>query len=391
MPPPTRADLERWFASGVRAVGAHDATARSLVTLAPPRTAPHLLAIGKAAVGMAAAAVEWLAAAGLHPAGGLVVPAEAAPAPHPSLTVVPGDHPVPRTRSRAAADAIAGFVATLPAHAEVLAFLSGGASSLIATPREGPGAADLELAFTRLHAAGLPIADMNAERRTLTRWSDGRLAKALRHHRVRAWVISDVVGNDLATIGSGPLVGADVPHVIVADGPAAADAVAAAARAEGVRTVMHPAAVVGDATNVAAVLAEWLMAERRRPGRSGALHIFHGEVTVQLPDNPGTGGRAQHLALALAQRIAGVPDLVVLVAGTDGRDGNTDAAGAVISGDTLTRLREAGVDPAASLARADAGTALAAVGATLTTGATGTNVADLMLVWLGREQRLRDP
>jgi hydroxypyruvate reductase len=277
---------------------------------------------------------------------------------------------------------------------------------------------------------------MNGLRRRLTRWGNGRLAAALGDREVTCWLISDVVGNALEVVGSGPLLvdagrlddvlalvshpilgaalpprvhealqrppGAPtgrkpIPHHIVADGPMAANAAALAARAAGLSVTVHQRPIVGDANAEGAGLAKWILSEMKRhrlprPGsaqsvepvpRAGVLHVWHGETTVALPPVPGRGGRAQQLALAVAHGLAGTPhpdDAVVLVAGTDGVDGNTDAAGAVIDAGTARRIASAGLDVMQSLRACDASSALAKVDALVRTGPTGTNVADLLLV-----------
>jgi hydroxypyruvate reductase len=109
------------------------------------------------------------------------------------------------------------------------------------------------------------------------------------------------------------------------------------------------------------------------------VRVWGGESTVQLPENPGSGGRNQHLGLAVARLIAGHPDLLLLTAGTDGTDGVTDDAGALVDAETCARLALAEIDADSCLARADSGVALAATGDIVHTGPTGTNVGDLVI------------
>jgi hydroxypyruvate reductase len=371
----TREELERWFRAGLAAVDPHRATRRALEGAEPPRSRPAIIAIGKAAPGMATAATEWLHDRGVPALGGLVVSAHPAHDGGANLRWVAGDHPVPGAHSQAASDTLAALVDALPKTAPVLVFLSGGASALIAGPLPGLTAAEVTASFEALHLEGLDIHAMNRRRRAVTRWSAGRLAQALGPRDIRAWVISDVVGNDLATIGSGPLVDPTsrapaIPHTIVADGEMAARAVAEAASAAGYAVVRHETPMVGE---VAAV------AERIHAALAGApaVHVFHGEPVVRLPPHHGRGGRAQQLALHLAGRLPGLAR--ILVAGTDGRDGPTDAAGAVVDQDTDNAIRRAGVDPDLAIVTCDAYPALDAVDALLRTGPTGTNVADLVI------------
>ncbi len=432
-----RQALERWWRAAVRAVDPVAATSRALAAMPRPERAPVVLAFGKAAAGMALAVEQWLGAHGLAPATGLVVCHEAPPANALRLPVVLGEHPVPGAGSRAAADRLAEVIATLPAGAPVLVLLSGGTSSLLAAPLAPIADAELGSAFETFHALGLDIHAMNALRRHLTRWSAGRLATALAGRDVRALVISDVVDNDLAAIGSGPLVGGAlapdtvarllaqrdllaqlpasvvaalgapappatrVPHVVVADRAMAVQAAAQAAQAEGVRVHHHTAPLDGETDDAAIALADWLghevLARRIRPGtetgiwitpgpRLRELHVWSGETTVMLPDAHGTGGRAQQFALVAARRLdwlgrrrALEMDVPVLVAGTDGRDGPTDAAGAFVDGWSGSEWRAKGIDVEAAIGRRDAYPALDAIGALFRPGATGTNVGDLVL------------
>ena len=115
------------------------------------------------------------------------------------------------------------------------------------------------------------------------------------------------------------------------------------------------------------------------PSAAPSLQLWGGETVVRLPARPGRGGRCQHFALSAAQQIAGHPELVVLAAGTDGRDGASEDAGAIVDGGTLARAREAGFDAAQCLAAADSGSLLEATGDLIYTGPTGTNVGDLVM------------
>ena len=177
----------------------------------------------------------------------------------------------------------------------------------------------------------------------------------------------------------------------------AAHALADAARRDGVAVTVHPHAIVGDAAMAGRELCRWIRREIRRhrlPSPSSGifvtpvprrlvLHVWHSETTVSLPEGHGTGGRAQQFALSVAQAIGGLgwPDAAtVMIAATDGRDGPTDAAGAIVDVGTLTALTDSKLDVELALARCDAYPALDAVGALLRIGHTGTNVADLVVV-----------
>jgi glycerate 2-kinase len=422
------------YAVATAAVDPGPALTRRLreVPLGPP---VRLLALGKAALPMARAAVAVLAERGSGPASGLVVAPAAAPSPHPSLVLVAGDHPEPGPGSRAAAEALAAAAAAVRPRDEVWVLLSGGTTSLVGAPDEGMDPADLASLYTLLLGSGLDIAAMNRVRKRFSRWGGGKLARALAPARVRVYVVSDVIGDDLPSIGSGPLVpdtatAADVRALLeraglwsrippglrthlaavergempetpkpgdaafaqvtlelIASNRLALEAAARRAAELGLAPVVSEAPLAGEASAVGASVAAALLqdcASRTIPQRpeAGAPRclIWGGETTVTLGDVPGLGGRCQELALAAAQLLAGAPgDLALLAAGTDGRDGPTDAAGAIVDAGTWRAIVNAGRDPARDLAAHDAYRALDAAGALLRPGLTGTNVMDVVI------------
>lgn len=399
----------------------------------------HIIALGKAAVPMATAAVAHLAGRNVEPSGGLVVSPAAAPSPHLSLPVVPGDHPEPGPRSRAAAEALARAAAAVRPEHEVWVLLSGGTTSLIGAPVDRISPADLTALYSLLLGSGLDITAMNRIRKRFSRWGGGRLASALAPARVRCYVVSDVIGDDLASIGSGPLVpdpatAADVRRLLESAGlwdrvPAAARSLVIAAERREMpetpkpgdqafarvtleliasnRLALEAAAeraaelglapriseqpLAGEAAAVGASVAATLLQHCVSPGippeptggqgRGGVCLIWGGETTVTLGDSPpGLGGRCQELALAAAGSLEGAPDgMALMAAGTDGRDGPTDAAGAIVDGATWAAARARGRDPARDLAAHDAYRALDAAGALLRPGLTGTNVMDVVV------------
>ena len=403
--------LRELFAEALYRVAPAGPTARALEAL---ELAPEvvLLATGKAAVGMAAGAETAL---GERIAARVVVAPRVG---EPREGFFESSHPVPDERSERAGRALLAAAAAARPGQEVLALISGGGSALSAVPADGLTLADKAQTIARLESAGAPIAYLNCVRRHLSALKGGRLALAS-PVRVTTLVVSDVIGDRLSEIASGPTVPdpttfADACAVVERwtawDGippPVRAhlEAGLRGERREGLRDGERPedraililgldalvgAAVdaalarklpvqvidrriEGEVTEVARVLAAEL-------GRTGAVVIAGGEPTVVLPDRPGVGGRAHQLALLLAQEVRGT-DTVVLVAGSDGMDGNTGAAGAVVDGGTWDAISARGLDPAAHLARCDAGSALAAVGAQIQTGPTGVNHCDLVLAW----------
>lgn len=381
-----------------------------------------IFALGKAARPMAETAVAHLRERRASPAGGVVVVPEPDPAPVAGLTTVAGDHPLPGPGSLAAAQAIGEPARQVQAGDEAWVLLSGGATSLVAAPVEGVAAADLQDLYRSLLSSGLDIAQMNTVRKRFSRWGAGRLAVALQPARVRTFIVSDVIGDDLAAIGSGPC---------VPDGSTAAE-VGALLEANGLSKLVpegvleylqrveldpsletpkpgHPAflnagchVVAGNRLSLDAiarraeelgwkprVLDEPLSGEAAGAGRKlaamlleeppGTCIIAGGETVVRIdPGNSGLGGRSQELALAAAQVLTGRSP-ALLAAGTDGRDGPTNAAGAVVDGATWSRLLAAGRDPLQDLRGHNSNPALAAAGALVLTGLTGTNVMDVVI------------
>jgi glycerate 2-kinase len=336
-------------------------------------------AVGKAAAAMALGAADALGSSLER----LLVITKAGHLGH-ELLALPGveayesGHPLPDARSLAAGQRLLEWVTRLPAKAVPLFLISGGASSLVEVLTPGVTLAALEQLSACALAAGTPIAALNAQRARVSMIKGGRLAQRLGPRSGRALFLSDVPHDDPALIGSGLLgpaaAGPDrIERQIIASVEQAADAVAAAARQRGLAAVAVRPRYAGDAVELAARFAHEL--------QSGNSHvrIWGGESTVRLPPHPGRGGRNQHLALAAARHLVGDGELLLLAAGTDGTDGPTDAAGGLVDADTCARLRHAGLDAEECLARADSGTALAAADALVSTGPTGTNVADLVI------------
>ena len=366
-----------------------------------------VFAVGKAAAAMMAGAFDVLGA-GIERAlvvtkhghaGGLLDPGW-------PVEVVESSHPVPDESCLAAGRVLADFVDAIPAGADVLALVSGGASALVEVLPEGFDAGDLARVNEYLLAEGLPIGAMNRVRKRISRIKGGRLARRIAPRRTLHLAISDVLGDDPKVIGSGLLVAhagedfgigdLDLPpwlaemgrqapllpgeeaagHVrteIVARPADARAAAAAVYRAAGIDVVEYPDLLEGDAIETG-----------RRIGRAiaeakPAAHVRAGETTVVLPPNPGRGGRCQSLALTAALEIRESAGAWVLAAGTDGTDGPGEDAGALVDAGTVARGAAAGLDPDRCLRGADAGAFLEASGDLVRTGPTGTNVLDLIV------------
>lgn len=316
-------------------------------------------------------------------------------------------HPWPTQASLDAGDELLAFIHSTPKDAQLLFLISGGTSSLVEVLPQGVSLEELHQVNDWLLGSGLDIHAMNHVRKAISSIKGGRLAQQLDGRQTQLLLISDVPGDDPATIGSGLLVpeilleteapldlpewietlmqnsssapqGGDacfenVELEIIATLSDAKHAAAEKGRALGYEVYEHAAVLGGDAVLVGQQLASELLAG------SEVMYIWGGETSVCLPDKPGRGGRNQHLALAAAIELAGVSNVAFLAAGTDGSDGPTDDAGAVVDGGTIMRGMAENLDPQQALLNADAGGFLEASGDLVQTGPTGTNVMDLML------------
>ncbi len=359
-----------------------------------------LIAVGKAAGAMALGALDVL---GPLVKRGLVISRPGHLDPDfkrwPSITCLAGDHPLPGPASLAAGDALERFARATSPGERVLVLVSGGASSLAEALSPGVTPAELTALNEWALASGQPIGAINAIRSRLSRLKNGRLAALLAHTEATALLISDVAGDDPAVIGSGlvatsaallpdslpdwitalvgragaTLEGATLQCEIIGTLEAALAAATRAADARGLSARVLAPAAAGDVIAAASRFAHELVLNTED------LLLWGGETTVVLPPTPGRGGRNQQFALAAARLIAGHSRLVLLAAGTDGSDGNTDDAGAIVDGGTLARASGAGFDVEDTLLGANAGPFLATAGDLLHTGPTGTNVGDLMI------------
>lgn len=360
-------NLKALFDAGVAAVGGETAVRRALEAQDMP--APDaIVSVGKAATAMARAAHH------AYPNRPMLIVTKyehAAGAPT-QADVIEAAHPVLDENGLRAGARLQEFVAQLPPNSHLLMLISGGASALAEWPQDGLDLAGLKARTEEMLRSGADIHAMNAVRKTLSRIKGGKLLAGFGGARVTTLAISDVEGDALSVIGSGLGDAPDTPAFefvpqIVASNRIARQAVAAQAEAQDLRVAMNAETLYADITTVGPRLARSLI-----DGPAG-LYIWGGEPTVVLPDAPGQGGRNQALALIMAREIAAHDGLNVLVAGTDGTDGPTDAAGAIVDGTTWTAT---GAD---AIARADAGPWLEARGALLKTGPTGTNVMDLVI------------
>ena len=292
------------------------------------------------------------------------------------LKILEAAHPVPDERSLAAGAALIEFLRVLPPDVFPIFLVSGGSSSLVESLRPGVSLADLRALNERGLAAGWDIVRLNRERSALSMLKGGGVARLL-GRKALALFVSDVPDDDPRVIGSG-LLGPDTgPDLIERDVVAhlhfAMRTAVDAGAARGLNLELRERRIAGDAAGVAAEFVEAL----RETDADGL--VWGGESTVQLPERHGRGGRNTHLALAAARLLRNGEHLTILAAGTDGTDGPTSDAGAVVDAGTVRRAELAGCDLERAFREFDSGLALEMSEDLVHTGPTGTNVGDLLI------------
>lgn len=369
-----------------------------------------LVALGKAAVPMALGAREALGERIQFE----VVVAPSLPTGAPCSWYV-GSHPEPSAQSERAARAL--LQAVRDASGTVVALISGGGSALAAQPAAGLSLEEKAEFLGEVYAAGADIEELNVVRKHLSSFKGGQLA-AVSRQPIITLVLSDVVGDSLSAVASGPTIAdpstyRDALAIVEGYGVGARSGTVLGhlrAGAAGRRKETPSQARKGDVAVLLAGMKSFLDFARAQAmilgatahavpetldgtveaaaGRLAAdialaLHeepqvrIYAGETTIALPTSPGCGGRAQHLALLMAKRIAGLSNVRILSVGSDGIDGNSEAAGAIVDGNTWAQI---GIGAREALENCDSATVLARVDAQIVTGPTGINHADLVVV-----------
>ncbi|MBL8645530.1 MAG: glycerate kinase [Rhodospirillaceae bacterium] len=375
-----------------------------------------VLGAGKGAGAMAAAAEAHYGAR----ASGLVITRDGYRLPTSRIAVVEAAHPVPDQRGVEAARRILALAAQAQADDLVLCLLSGGASALMCLPAEGVSFADKQAINIALLNSGAAIDEMNCVRKHLSAIKGGRLAQACAPARVVSLVISDVVGDDLSVIASGPTVpdpttagqalailkkygipvspdvlahfnspkaetpkvlSSPVENIIVARPRDAFEAIIRAVAAHGLGCVDLGDRLEGDAARLAATHAQVARAivSGAHAVKPPCVVLSGGEAVVRVT-GAGTGGPNTQLALELALALNGLPGVYALACDSDGTDGNGQHAGALVAPDTLTRAAHLGLNPARALADNDTAPFFQALGDLVATGPTFTNVNDVRAI-----------
>ncbi|MFT3890899.1 MAG: glycerate kinase [Anaerolineales bacterium] len=403
--------LLRILASAIDAVDPYQAVQKYL-----PKLTGHVfgLGIGKAAIPMMDALTERIPLS-----GGLAVCKHASGLSRKLFTVIEGGHPVPDARSLTAGERVLEFVSSLNEDDTLVCLISGGGSALVTSPYVP--LEDMQALTSLLLASGARIDEINTLRRQLDRLKGGGLARATKA-RIISLILSDVVGNPLEAIASGPTVpdpttredalailkkydlekrtSASIVNflesksslfdseqlavrlqnqtIIIGDNKLAAEAALEQSQHEGFHVSLITNQLQGEAREVGVTLAKRLRDEATMRQRPFCL-IAGGETTVTIKGN-GKGGRNQELALAAVNELRDVKNVVLISLATDGDDGPTDAAGAVVTGESARRGESLGLDVSASLVRNDAYPFFEALGDLIKCGPTGTNVNDLVFL-----------
>lgn len=384
-----------------------------------------VIGAGKAALPMARAMEDIL---GRYLETGLIITKYGHGGPTRKTRVMEAGHPVPDQTGEEGANRLLHLVQSLTSDDLLLVLLSGGASALLPAPAVGLSLKDKQKTTSLLLRSGATIHEMNTVRKHLSRLKGGQLAASTKA-RVVSLILSDVIGDDLGTIGSGPTapdaatyrdairilqaygvwnkvpasvrrhllkgrrgsvketpkpgsaIFRRVTHHLIGNNRAAVDAAAKVCSALSVTPLVLTTELVGEAR----AAARWFgslarqVVLRGRPAKRPCCLIAGGELTVTVRGK-GTGGRAQEFALAAAKEIRGLPNVYVVGFGTDGTDGPTDAAGAVVDGETVTRASKRGLNVSRALSGNNAYPLLKSLKQLIITGPTGTNVNDLYLL-----------
>jgi hydroxypyruvate reductase len=437
-----RSDAVAIFNAAVRAVDAANAVRRSArLTGAVIDVADrsyslgdfqniYILGAGKAAVPMAQAMETLL---GERVSDGIVVTKKGQGRQLRKTRVIEAAHPIPDIAGEQAAHLIAAMAQQATAQDLVFFLVSGGGSALMPYPVDGVTLADKQTVTHLLLRSGGTIQETNMLRRHLSQLKGGKLARLAYPAQVITLIVSDVVGDSLEDIASGPTAPdpsryadcweiirkyrlqdlipaavratldrgirgeiaetvkagdaafANVHNVIIASNRHATEAARWHAESLGYRATILSNAIEGESREVAKRQAAAFKKALSEPPPEPLCFISGGETTVTVSGD-GVGGRNQEYALAAAIELAGARGVVALCAGTDGIDGPTDAAGAVVDGATVLRGRVRGCDATAFLARNDSYHFLQATADLLITGPTETNVMDLQVMLAGSSQ-----
>ena len=428
-----RLKLLQWFQKGILSINPENLFSSAIDNkedvlliennLVKKKQSVHVLSVGKAALPMARAAFDSLN--GFRASGLIITNNSCGLTEIAGVQVLEAGHPIPDERSKIAGKSVKEFIAMVPEDETLMVLLSGGTSSLLSTPLNGLEMDDLVEMTNWLLGSGLDIRDQNTVRKHLSASAGGRFCRLRSRGRTIVLAISDVIGDDISTIGSGPF-SADLTSCldalkivtqssmkdkfperclrflessinnfepdlklgspifdlvechIVARNLNVLQSIAQTARAEGNKTFLISNPIQGEAARVGERLAA-LASAANMP----CVWVLGGETTVTLDGEYGLGGRSQELALSAARYLDGKAEVSVFAAGTDGKDGPTDATGAFVNERTWGGIQSIGRNPEEDLASHDSYYALEAVNSLIKLGSTGTNVMDVVILASG--------
>jgi len=384
-----------------------------------------VMGAGKASAKMAKAIEEAL---GDRVSGGVVIVKYGCGEKLKLVSVLEAGHPIPDRAGLKATEDLLSLAKKIDKDDLVINLISGGGSALLAAPPEGIALEDCQSLTELMLRAGMKIDEMNTVRKRLSRVTGGRLARAVYPATIISLILSDVIGDKLEVIASGPTVPdttnlsqavdllerykiwgqtpariqeflknsreetprADdaafkrVQNLVIASNLISLEAAKHCAQKLGLSPALLTSSVQGEARELGKIYGSFFRETLKsgNPLKPPACIIAGGEPTVTVKGT-GKGGRSQELALAVAMEVQGLEGAFFLAAGTDGTDGSTDAAGAVADWTTVPRARAANLDPAEFLAANDSYNFFSSLGDLVKTGPTGTNVMDIHLLIVG--------
>ena len=397
-------NIKEIFLAGVDRVLGYNAVKKFLDVNCVPGDL-NLVSIGKAGSSMAVAALEH---SSIKIKAGIVITKrdhlEEDLNKYDNITCLESDHPTPTLTSLECGTKLINFISSKDDQDEFLFLISGGGSSLVELLVDGFTLNDLTILTNALLSRGYNINDINAVRKHFSQIKGGKLASFIKNRKTTVLTISDVPFDDPKIIASGPLSYDDIkisldkyedditdklnsikpvncPDInnfsniqthVIAKLDDAKEACKAQGKKLNYKTFVHEKFIEGDVNTLANYFSGYLNSCEK------GLHIWGGESSVNLPENPGRGGRNQQLALLMAEKIKN-KDILFLSAGTDGTDGPTNDAGGLVDGNTINFGSKYNLDHKMHLQNADSGNYLEKSKSLVTTGPTGTNVMDLIL------------
>jgi glycerate 2-kinase len=389
----------------------------------------YVVGAGKAGVSMAQAVESIL---GKRITDGVIAVPEFAGEPLSTIQFIEGGHPLPTEGSIEAGKKVADLLKKTVEGDLVLVLISGGGSALLELPLEGLHLSDLQQVNELLLRSGAPIQEINTVRKQLSRIKGGGLGSMAAPAKTAALILSDVVGDPLDVIASGPTVRSetsikdawtvlqrydllskvpgvlkeilerfsdevdtkpatqlDINNLIIGSNRTAAEAAAKFAQEVGFQSFLLTTMLQGEARQIGSRLANLVKALKLPfPNGKPLCMLLGGETTVTVHGR-GVGGRNQELALAAAIELEGVKNVMMMTLATDGIDGPTPSAGAIVTGETVVRARELGLDPDETLSNNDSHSFFRELGDNVDLGLTGTNVNDLILICVYNTQEAR--